>query len=262
MTIFSKNLPLNMLRAIIIDDEAHIRQTIHKMVKQFCPDVKVVAEAEGVATGIETIKTFHPDLVFLDIKMEDGTGFDLLENLKPLDFKVIFITAWDNYAIQAFKFSALDYLLKPLDPEDLMNAVEKARGLVMNDFNTQIENLHEHIQSTDKKGKKIVVRTSDNIFLISISDILYCESDMNYTTLHLAGQKQIVISTSLKDYDDMLTEYGFFRVHKSFLINTKHIQRFEKAEGGTVILDDDSRIPVATRKREMLIEIFDRLAEM
>jgi len=262
MIIFRKNLSLNMLRAIIIDDEAHIRQNIRKMINSHCPDVTIIAEAEGVESGVNVIRESNPDLIFLDIKMGDGTGFDLLERLKPVDFKVIFVTAWDNYAIQAFRFSALDYLLKPLDPDDLVNAVNKARTLIQKDFNTQLENLHDHIESQDKKGKKIIVRNSDSIFLVNVSDILYCESDVNYTTMHLLGHPPIIVSNTLKEYEEMLTDYGFFRVHKSYLINLKHISRFEKAEGGAVVLEDNSRIPVASRKKEMLLEMFDRLTEI
>jgi two-component system, LytTR family, response regulator len=251
-----------MLRAIIIDDEAHTRQNIRKMITQHCPDVNIIAEADGVATGVAAIRDYHPDLIFLDIKMEDGTGFDLLQKLKPVDFKVIFITAWDNYAIQAFKFSAVDYLLKPLDPDDLTDAVKKAGNVIQKDFNTQLENLHEHIESQDKRHKKIIIRTSDKIFLVSIGDLLFCESEGNYTTIWLTDNQSILASNSLKEYEDMLKDYGFFRVHKSYLINMKYITRFEKAEGGSVVLEGEIRIPVASRKKEMLLEMFDRLAEM
>jgi two-component system, LytTR family, response regulator len=250
-----------MLRAIIIDDEAHTRQNIRKMITLHCPDVNIIAEADAVSSGVEAIRNFHPDLIFLDIKMEDGTGFDLLEQLKPVDFKVIFITAWDNYAIRAFKFSAIDYLLKPLDPDDLTSAVEKAGKVMQKDFNTQLENLHEHIESQDKRHKKIIIRTSDKIFLVSISDLLCCESEGNYTTIRLTGNRSILASNSLKEYEDMLKDYGFFRVHKSYLINMKYITRFEKAEGGSVVLEGEVKIPVASRKKEMLLEMFDRLAE-
>lgn len=251
-----------MLRAIIIDDEAHTRQNIRKMIAQHCPDVNIIAEADGVMNGAEAIRNYHPDLIFLDIKMEDGTGFDLLEKLKPIDFKVIFITAWDNYAIQAFKFSALDYLLKPLDAEELTAAVHKARNVLQRDFNTQLENLHDHIDSQDRKHKKIIIRTAENIYLINICDILYGESDGNYTTIWLIGDKPIISSTSLREYDELLKDWGFFRVHKSYLVNVRHINRFEKAEGGSVVLSGGEKIPVASRKKEMLLEMFDRLAEI
>jgi two-component system LytT family response regulator len=251
-----------MLRAIIIDDESHTRHTIRKLLTDNCPTIDIVAEANSVTSGVEAIKNYNPDLVFLDIKMDDGTGFDLLEKLKPVDFKVIFITAWDNYAIKAFKFSALDYLLKPVDIDELTEAVKKAGDIEQKDFITQLDNLSEHIHNQDKSLKKIIIRNADSISLVSVKDIVYCESDSNYTTVHLSGQQKIVVSSTLKEYEELLTDYGFFRVHKSFLINLRCIARFEKAEGGTVILENDTRIPVASRKRELFLEMLNRLAEI
>ncbi len=250
-----------MINAIIIDDEPHMRQTIRKMLNSLCPDVKIMCEAGSVAEGVAAVRNFHPDLIFLDIKMDDGTGFDLLKLLKPIDFKVIFITAWENFAIKAFKFSALDYLLKPVDPDDLAQAVQKARQTIQSDFNTQIENLTEHLHDQDKSTRKIIIRTAENIYLIKVKDIVYCESDGNYTTVNLLDGAKILVSATLKEYEDLLMEYGFFRVHKSWLINLRYISRFEKAEGGMIVLENGNKIPVASRKRELLLEMFDHLAK-
>jgi len=249
-----------MLRTIIVDDEAHMRQTLEKMVKQFCPNIKLVAMADSVESGVETIRKYYPDLVLLDIKMGDGTGFDLLRQLEPVDFKVIFITAYDQYAIKAFKFSAIDYILKPVDPDELSEAVCKAENLVQKDFNTQLDTLTENMQSEDKANNKIILKTIDNIHLVKVKDINYCESEGSYTTIYLLNGKKIVVSKTLKDYDDILKEDGFFRVHKSFLINMRLISRFEKGEGGYVVLENESKVPVASRKREQLLEMFERLA--
>ncbi|MCK5839617.1 MAG: response regulator transcription factor [Bacteroidales bacterium] len=248
-----------MLRTIIIDDEAHILQALEKLVKQYCHNVKIVAKADSVKTGVETIKKHHPDLVFLDIKMEDGTGFDLLKKLDPVNFKVIFITAYDQYAIKAFKFSALDYLLKPVDADDLIQAVSKAEKMVMKELNTQLDTLAGNIHTEDRSIKKIILKTFDNIHLVKISDIIYCESDVNYTKFYLLNGNKIIVSVTLKEYDEMLSEYGFFRVHKSFLINLAHIDRFDKYEGGYIVLSNESRVPVASRKKEQLLELFDRI---
>lgn len=261
MNIFSKNLSIEMIRAIIVDDEPHIRQTIRKMVIAFCPNVEVIGEANSVETGINAIRNLHPDLIFLDIKLDDGTGFDLLEKLSPIDFKVIFITAWDGYAIKAFKFSAVDYLLKPIDPDELRQAVEKAGKIIQHDFNTQLNNLNDHLTNQDKGNKKIIVRTAESIYLLHVNQILGCESSGNYTTIFLEDGRKIIVSNTLKEYEDLLIDFGFFRVHKSFLINLKYILRFDKAEGGCVILENNMKIPVASRKREQLLEMFDRLAE-
>jgi len=249
-----------MLRTIIIDDEFHIQQVLEKLVTQYCQNVKIVAKADSVQSGVETINNYHPDLVLLDIKMEDGTGFDLLKKLEPVDFKVIFITAYDQYAIKAFKFSALDYLLKPVDPAHLVDAVNKAEKLLISDMNTQLNTLTDNIQSEERSKHKIILKTIDKIHLVKISEIIYCESDANYTSFYLLNGSKIVISVTLKEYDEMLSDYGFFRVHKSFLINLIHIDCFDKADGGSVILANDCKVPVATRKRDQLLELFDRIS--
>lgn len=248
-----------MLRTIIIDDEAHMRQTLEKVVKDYCPNVKLVAKAGGVKTGLEAIKKYHPDLILLDIKLDDGTGFDILKQIEPVDFKVIFITAYDQYAIKAFKFSALDYLLKPIDPNDLMIAVNKAEKLVVKELNIQLDTLEENMQSDSKSNKKIILKTFDNIHLLKVRDIIFCQSDNNYTRFHLLDGSMILVSNTLKEYDEMLREYGFFRVHQSFLINLVHVNRFEKSEGGSIILVNEHKVPVASRKREQLLELFERI---
>jgi two-component system LytT family response regulator len=250
-----------MLRTIIIDDEPHMRLALGNLVKQYCPGIEVVAKADGVKSGVEAIKKYHPDLILLDIKMEDGTGFDLLQQLDPVDFKVIFITAYDEFAIKAFRFSALDYLLKPVDPDELIDAVGKAGKIFQDDFNTQLNTLNDHLQSQDLSAKKLIVKTSDSIHLIDVNEILYCESDGGYTELHIFGGKRVVVSSTLKEYEDLLTDFGFFRVHKSFLINMKFINRFDKADGGFIILTGEFKIPVASRKKDLLMEMFDRLTQ-
>ena len=249
-----------MLRTIIIDDEQSVRKTLEKLLARNCPNVKLVAEADGVNSGIETIRKYHPDLILLDIKMDDGTGFDLLKQLEPVDFKVIFITAYDQYAIKAIKFSALDYLLKPVDPEDLVEAINKAEKLVVNELNQQLNTLEENMLTQEKSKKKIILKTFDNIYLVKLIDIVYCESNDNYTNFHLLGDKKILVSNTLKDYDEMLSEYGFFRAHKSYLINLMHIDRFEKAEGGAIVLNNEIKLPVASRKKDQLLEMLHKIA--
>jgi len=261
MITFKRKYTNKMLRTIIIDDEAHMRQTIEKLVKDYCPGVKLVAKADGVKTGVQAIKKYHPDLILLDIKMNDGTGFDLLKQLEPVFFKVIFITAFDQYAIKAFKFSALDYLLKPIDPNDLANAINKAEQIVLKELNTQLDVLEDNMKSGSKAKKKIILKTFDNIHLVKISDIIFCQSDDNYTNFHLLDNSKILVSNTLKDYDEMLSEFGFFRVHQSYLINLGHINRFEKSEGGNIILANDHRVPVASRKREQLLDMLHRITE-
>jgi len=249
-----------MLRTIIIDDEVHQQLTIEAMVNSYCPHFKVVAKAGGVQSGLQVIRKHKPDLVLLDIQLDDGTGFDILYQLHPIDFKVIFITAFDQYAVKAFRFSALDYLLKPIDPDELCRAAQRASDLIQNDVNLQLANLHKFMKRDDKTQARIIIKTHDNIYLVPVSDILFCQSDDNYTRLHLTDQKQIMVSATLKEYDDILSESGFFRVHKSYLINLKHIIRFERGDGGFLVLLGEIKIPVASRKRDELLEILDRLS--
>jgi len=262
MFTFKRKFDNSMLRTIIIDDEAHILQALEKLVKQYCPNINIVGKADGVTTGVEIIKKYNPDLVLLDIQMDDGTGFDLLKQLEPVDFKVIFITAYDQYAIKAFKFSALDYLLKPVDADDLVSAVGKAEKLLMDELNTQLDTLADNMKTDDKSKNKIILKTFDNIHLVKISDIIYCESDINYTSFYMQNGNKIVMSTTLKEYEEMLGEYGFYRVHRSYLINMIHIERFEKTEGGYIVLSNGNKVPVSSRKREYLLELFDRIGRI
>ncbi len=247
-----------MFRTVIIDDEKHQQQNIEAMVKLYCDDLDIVAKANGVKTGVEAIKKYKPDLVLLDIQMGDGSGFDLLEKFDPVPFRVIFITAFDQYAIRAFRFNALDYLLKPIDPDELCQAAARASALLQKDFNMQLQNLKQYLQPENKNHGKIIIKTYDKIYLVPLQEILYCESDSNYTRFHLTGDRHIMVSATLKDYEDILAESGFFRVHKSFLVSLRYISRFEKAEGGSVVLEGEVKIPVASRKRDELVQLLEQ----
>jgi two-component system LytT family response regulator len=261
MSIFRNIFKARLLRTVIIDDEVLMRQTLEKLVHEHCPNVKLVAKAGSVKEGVEAIKKHHPDLILLDIKMDDGTGFDLLKQLEPIDFKVIFITAYNEYAIRAIKFSALDYLLKPVEPGELSEAIDKAEKLVLKELNTQLSVLEDNMQPGSTSSRKIILKTFDNIHLVKIQDIIYCESDDNYTHFHLLENNKIMVSNTLKEYDEMLSGFGFFRVHKSYLINLSHIVRFEKAEGGNVVLTNHYLVPVSSRKRELLLEMLNRIGQ-
>jgi two-component system LytT family response regulator len=249
----------NMLRTVIIDDEAHARETLARLLAVHCPQVTLVGEAGGVADGLRIIRDLHPQLVLLDIKMDDGTGFDLLRLCNSIDFKVIFITAYEKFAVRAFRFAAVDFLLKPVNPEELASAVRRADTLVQEHFNTQLQAMQENLRTDFRQKKKIVLKTMENIYLVDMQDITHCESDGCYTVVHTIAGDSIVISKTLREFEDMLSESGFFRVHKSYLINMMHINRFEKHEGGYIILTNNHKIPVASRKREELLELFEKL---
>jgi len=250
-----------MLRTVIIDDEDHIRDSLVKLLARHCPQIAVAATANGVATGKKAIAEFHPDLVLLDIQMNDGTGFDLLQSFSPIDFKVIFVTAYDQFALQAFRFSAVDYLLKPVNPGQLVAAIDHAALLIRDQFNMQMNALYENLRSVARQDKKIILKTTEQIHLLDLKSIVSCESDSCYTTVHTMDSEHIMVAKTLKEYEEMLSGCGFYRVHKSFLINLAHIKRFDKQDGGYIVLTNDQKIPVASRKREEMLELLERMAE-
>jgi two-component system LytT family response regulator len=250
-----------MLRVVIIDDEAHVRDSLSKLLGRCCPGVAVSGEAGTVSQGIAMIRDLHPDLVLLDIQLGDGTGFDILNAFPEVDFKVIFITAYDHYAVQAFRFSAVDYLLKPVNPELFAEAVGRAAHMIRAHEQLQVQALQENLQNTGHQNKKIILKTTENIYLLDLHHITCCESDDNYTRIHTSDGDKILVSKTLREYDDMLAGCGFYRVHKSFLINLSHIRRFEKQEGGYIVLTGDLKVPVASRKREEVMALLERMAE-
>ena len=248
-----------LIRTVIIDDEAHIRETLTRLLLRYCPQVNLVGQANSVASGFKLIHDQNPQLVLLDIRLNDGTGFDLLKKFEIIDFRVIFITAYEKYAVQAFRFAAVDFLLKPISPEELAEAVNKAESLIQHHFNSQLQVLEENLKTDIRQRKKIVLRTLENIFLVDLQDITHFESDGCYTRVHKANCEEILISKMLKEFDEMLSESGFYRVHKSYLVNLLHMTRFEKQEGGFIVLTNGQKIPVASRKREELMELFEKL---
>ncbi len=252
---------LTLLRTIIIDDEAHVRDTLTKLLARYCPQIEIIGEAVSVASGLKAIKELHPELVLLDIQMEDGSGFDLLNTLPEIDFKIIFITAYDNFAVHAFRFSAVDYLVKPVNPELLSEAVGRAVQMIREHQQIQMNALQENLKNIGHQHKKIILKTSDNIHLLELQDIICCESDGNYTHVITEEGNKILVSKTLKEYDDLLGGYCFYRVHKSYLINLTHIRRFEKHEGGYLVLTNGMKVPVASRKRDEVMALLERMAE-
>lgn len=249
-----------MIRTVIIDDEDHIRDTLKKLLAGHCPQVVVEGEAGGVESGIRLIREVKPDLVLLDIQLNDGLGFGILDEFLPLPFRVIFITAFDKYAVKAFRFSALDYLLKPVDPEELSAAVNRAAEQSPGAFMLQLKALEDNMRSLTRQRHKVILKTAEKIHLIETEQIVSCESSDNYTLFHLAGGERILVSRTLKEFEEMLAGQSFYRVHKSHLVNLAHIRQFEKQEGGFVILTGDHKVPVASRKREELLALIEKLA--
>lgn len=249
-----------MLRAIVIDDIESIRKNNVSMIKANCAQVSIIGQADSVASGVALIRQLAPDLVFLDVEMPDGTGFDLLQKLKPFDFKVIFITGYEDFAIRAFRFSAIDYLLKPLTATDLVEAVEKAEQSLNNEvLELKLNNLFANLERP-KNLQKLVLKTQDKIYSINIQDIVNCEADKNYTTFNFVNAPKLVVSTNLKEYETLLGPYNFFRTHKSHLINMAYFDHFVKSDGGnTIVMKNKTSIPLSVRKKDEFLILLDHL---
>jgi len=248
-----------MIQTIIIDDEANVRSTTRQILTELRPDIDIVGEAADVSSGISLIENTYFDLLLLDIKLPDGTGFDILEKLNKIDFKIIFIAAFNEYAIQAFKFSAVDYILKPVSAVDLINAIDRVVHLLQAEYSLKLNTLINNNHTNNNHEKRLVLKSVDKIQVVKINEIHRCESDQSYCHFHLAGGNRLTISKPLKEYDELLTEYGFFRVHKSHMVNLAYIKRFERSEGGSVMMEDDTRVPVSFRKRDELISVLEQL---
>lgn len=249
-----------MLRAVVIDDIEKIRKENIAIIKSSCPSISIIGQADSVASGIKLIQQLTPDLVFLDVEMADGTGFDLLQKLNPITFKVIFITGYEDFAIRAFRFSAIDYLLKPLDRQELIEAVKKAEDSLGKEvFDMKLHNLFSNLERP-KNLQKLILKTSDKIYSINIQDIVNCESDKNYTTFYFINAPKLVVSTNLKEYETLLSPHNFFRTHKSHLINMAYFDHFIKSEGGnTIVMKNKSAIPLSVRKKEEFMILLDNL---
>lgn len=248
-----------MIRAVIIDDEINNQELISNLLKTYADNVQVVGMANSVDTAYKTINEQHPDLIFLDIQMPDGTGFDLLKKFDKINFKIIFVTAHQEYAIEAFKYSALDYILKPLSPSNLLAAVKKMEDAISSEeLNLKLKTLLNNITEPAKNKKKIVLKTMERIYSVDLDDIIRFESDGGYTKVYLADGKRIMVSKTMKEFDDLLMDTGFLRVHHSHLINMNHLFCFEKAEGH-VVMKDDSIVPVSNRKKDHLMELLNML---
>lgn len=253
-----------MTTAILIDDDANLRAGMRQMLSRYAPDITIIGEADSVQSGVETINRLKPHVLFLDIQLTDGTGFDLLEQLAELNGKitsqVVFITAHEQYAIKAFRFSALDFLLKPVDPDELQKVIQKIKDVLSKSDNyAHIDLLLENIRRKVDHFKRIALSTSDGIHLFEISDIIRCESEDNYTKFYIKNNKPILISKTLKEYEELLAEQGFERIHQSHLINLAYLKSYIKKDGGYVVMADNSNLPVSQRKKDRLQELIKNL---
>ncbi len=243
------------IKAIIIDDEQGIVEGMKKMLEWYCPDVEVLGTADSIESGIPLIQQSDIDLLFLDIHLRDGSGIELLKRLKLRKFQVIFITGYDGYAIEAFRFSAIDYLLKPLDPDDLVQAVEKARDVIDKaHLQVRLSVLMDNLREISHPARKIVLKDAESIHVVQLDEILFCKADGCYTSFTFQDGRVILSSKNLKTFETLLQQHNFFRCHHSYLVNMEHVKRFDKTEGGQLVLSDNHLVPVSKRKRERLVE--------
>jgi len=246
-----------MIRTVLIDDETRLLSSLQTMLKRNCPQLDVVALCRSADEALIKIKESDPELVFLDIAMPVKDGFALLNEIGDIRFRIIFVSAHDEYSLRAFKFSAVDYLLKPVDEDELMAAVKKAEQTILQEQTLQksIQALMHNLKpQTNTQEKKLCLATLTGFHVVSLSDIVYCEAEGPYTNFYLLNNKKICVSRPLVDYELLLSDEDFLRVHKSFLINLHHTREYRRGEGGVVILSNDAEIYVSRRKKDIFLE--------
>ena len=247
-----------MIRCILIDDESNSLEMMEWLLQTYCPQVKIEAMCDSAAKGIEAIEKHKPDLVFLDIEMPHQNGFDMLEHFDKLYFDVVFCTAYDQFAIKAFKYSALNYLLKPVDPDDLKETIRRIEEKKTMPTREQLDMLMQGLRDSQKQTvNRIALTTNDGMIFVTTSEILYCEAESNYTSV-VMNNKKILVSKTLKEIDEALSGPDFYRVHNSFLINLNHIQKFVRGDGGYVVMNDGKSVGISRSRRQEFMDMFSR----
>ncbi len=245
-----------MLKAVIIDDEEAARNILFSYVQKYCEGVEVVGFGESVKTGLEAIKKHQPHIVFLDVEMPFGNAFDLLEQIDKVDFETVFVTAYSEYAIRALNLSAAYYLLKPIDIDELVQAVDKIKANQQSSASTTTQVLIDNIKTANKQLHKIILPTMEGFEVVQVKDILRCEASDNFTTFHIAGSTPLLICRTLKHYEELLQDFGFVRVHRSHLINIDYVSKYTKGKGGYVTLSDGSTVDVSPARKEAFLSCF------
>lgn len=237
------------MRAVIVEDEMHSRETLRNLLEEFCKDVEVAGLAGTVNDAVEVIRKVKPDIIFLDIELQSGTGFDVLAQVSDLAFDVVFTTAYEHYAIRAIKFSSLDYLLKPIDLEELQLAISKAR--THQNESAQKQQLEVLLSNLGGKGmRKICLATADRLEFVNVREIVMCEANGSYTNVYLRENRKILVSKHLKEYETLLGDENFMRVHNSYLINLDEVRQFVKSEGGYILMNDNRQVSISPKRRD------------
>lgn len=246
-----------MIRTLIIDDEQHCIDRVNELLQPHSKNYEVVGTASSVEDGVISTYNLKPDLVFLDVQIADKTGFDYLQSLNTIDFNLIFTTAFEKYALEAIKFSALDYLLKPISQEAFNTSIKKFEDTkLLLEINKKLDTLLSNLNNTNVK--KLCIPTLNGIDFVELNDILYLESDINYTNIILKNKDKILVSKTLKSYEELLSNSDFFRVHNSYLVNLNHIKKYTKGKGGYITLTNNENIDVSHRRKDMFLKIINQ----
>jgi len=242
-----------MITATIVDDEPYCCETLATLLERYCPNVKILDICYSASAALQSINEHNPQILFLDVEMPHMNGFELLEKLPPINFELIFTTSYDQYAIKAIRFSALDYLLKPIDREELQRAVQKVVQRSQHPLPQQIEILLHKLSHPSIPVNKIAIPTMEGLQMIFVESVISCTSDSNYTILHLKNKQKITASRTLKEIEEMLEDYSFARVHHSYLVNLNEIEKYNKGEGGYLVMSDGTTVDVSRSKKELLL---------
>jgi two-component system LytT family response regulator len=250
-----------MIRTIIIDDEMHCIDRLTGLVKEYHADtIEILGACKTAEEGLRAIQTLRPELVFLDIQIHDTIAFDLLRQIGEIDFEVIFTTAFDKYAVEAFRFSAIDYLLKPIVPEELQQSVKRLEKKIAKDETAQkLDTLFHNFKNIQGASRRIAVPVMNGLVFIQVSDIIRCESAINYTTLFLKDKQKLTVARTLREFEELLTNANFYRVHNSHLVNLAYIKNYNKGKGGILTMTDNSQVEVSTRRKD---DFLKRLSEL
>lgn len=259
-TLLSGSMPhAPHITAVIVEDEAHCREALTGLLQQHFPAVDIRGAATDVAGALDLVQREKPALLFLDVELGDRTGFELLEEFGPERPHVIFTTAHEGYAVKALRFSALDFLLKPIDPDELQAAIDKVKRMQQPQHPDQFIALMRNMMRHTRNGNRIALPVSDGLEMVDTDTILFCESDGNYTRVHRPDHKPLLIARTLKEFEDLLTTRHFIRVHHAYLINVQHVRKYVRGEGGEVIMDDGTSVAVSRRKKQELMDGLARL---
>jgi len=246
-----------MIKAILIDDEVHCVDTLSMLISDYCPEVQVMEQCVSAKQGLIAVGRHHPELIFLDIEMPVMNGFEFLEQFTDIPFSVIFTTSYDQYAIKAIHFSALDYLLKPIDPKELVAAVQKVRVQKMLPSAEQFRMLIDQVQNRVKQFTKVAVPTSEGFELIPVEEIIFCEADDNYTRFFLKNKKRVIACRTLKEVEEQLTDFvSFIRVHHSYMVNLNEVNKYIRGEGGYLVMSDGAIVNVSRSRKDALMKLF------